>query len=289
MPSVPFSVIGQVIYGVSMLAAFVAALWIALQRHRYCRIVLPYGLVWASPILLAEVLFLGFCWMAWDKEGFRDLDISIDRDTILLESIPSVLGKFVGSVVFIVSGMYLAVRSGRSGMPLLRGFERRWKNPGVTVSTPIGRALAEAAGVAAVCLSYTLLIFTIAQPVGSEEFRKLVRAIGEGEATNLPLLVKGLVSAPLFEEIVFRHFLQRALGMHLGRDVQGRALAVFLSSLVWSLGHAGMVTPEWSKMAQTLGIGLALGWLYERRGLEASVLAHFLFNGVSAILMTDFK
>ncbi len=287
MRNVTFATYGQIVYWISMLSGFVAASWIAIRRRRYVRTVLGYGLLWSIPILLAEVAFLAACVSAWENEKGKSLDISFERDTILLESIISVPCKFVGSVLFVVSGMYLAARSGRACLPLLRAASRRRKAAGrrilATDSWPI---LGEAILVAVFCYSYTIFIFAVGKPHESEEIKKLVDAIGQGTAENL-LFFKGLVSAPLFEEIVFRHFLQRALGRILGGRPDSRAAAVFLASLFWSLGHAGVVSPEWVKLAQTLPLGLALGWLYERRGLESSVLAHFLFNGVSAILMAQ--
>ncbi|GEM_PF-6995811 len=289
MPEPTYANIAHGLYFISVLACFVAAATIAVRRHRYARTVLGYGLLWATPIFVAEALFLAFCWMMWEDAGLTSLEDAIVRDDLVLDSIITTLSRFIGAVLFVVSGMYLAVRSGRSSLPLTRGFERYWKTPGgVSITTPMLRTCLEAALVAAFSLSFTVFVFSIAQPKETEATKNMMRAIGEGAAANL-LLLKGLVSAPLFEEIAFRQFMQRAFGRLLGGQVRGRAIAIGLASLFWAFAHAGVMDPEWAKFAQTFGIGLALGWLYDRRGLEASVLAHFLFNAVTATLVTLFQ
>lgn len=290
MPEPTYPNIAHGLYFTSVLACFVAAATIALRRHRYARTVLGYGLLWAAPIVVAETLFLGFCWILWEDGGPVSLEDSIVRDDLVLDSIITILARFIGAVLFVVAGMYLAVRSGCSSLPLTRGFERYWKTPGgVPINTHLTRTVLEAVLVALFSLSFTVFVFSVSHPKESEATRTMMRAIGDGAAANLLLLLKGLVSAPLFEEIVFRHFMQRSIGRLLGGQVRGRAMAIVLASLFWAFAHAGAVTPEWSKFAQTLGIGLALGWLYDRRGLEGSVLAHFLFNAVTATLVTLFQ
>ncbi len=289
MPEPTYPNIAHGLYFTSILACFVAAATIAVRRHRYARTVLGYGLLWATPIALSEALFLAFCWMIWSDAGSASLEDAIQRDDLVLDSIFTVLSRFIGAVLFVIAGMYLAVRSGRSGLPLIRSIERSWKShSGVPLSAPIGRTVLEALLVAGFSLSFTVFVFSVSQPRESETTKNMMRAIGEGAAANL-LLLKGLVSAPLFEEIAFRHFMQQAFGRLLGGQARGRVLAIGLASLFWAFAHAGAVTPEWSKFAQTFGIGLALGWLYERRGLEGSVLAHFLFNAVTATLVTLFQ
>lgn len=289
MPDVTYANVAHGLYFTSILACFVAACTIVLRRHRYARIVLGYGLLWATPIVVAEALFLGFCWMIWENARAASLEDAIQRDDLVLDSIITVWARFVGAVLFVVAGMYLAVRSRRSSLPLIRSIERSWKShSGVPLAAPIGRTALEAALVALFSLSFTVFVFSISRPTESEATKSMMRAIGEGAATNL-LLLKGLVSAPLFEEIAFRQFMQQAFARLFGRQANGRAIAIGMTSLFWAFAHAGAVDPEWAKFAQTFGIGIALGWLYDRRGLEASVFAHFLFNAVTATLLTLFQ
>ena len=66
--------------------------------------------------------------------------------------------------------------------------------------------------------------------------------------------------------------------------------AIALTSLLWTLGHAGMLDPGWVKLAQIFPVGLMLGWLFRRHGVEACMLTHGLFNvtmiGLSPLVLT---
>ena len=76
------------------------------------------------------------------------------------------------------------------------------------------------------------------------------------------------VLPPLFEEIFFRHFIQRGLGRRIGF---GKALVV--TSLLFALIH---VNP--TVVLPIFILSLLLGYLYEKHGLGASILLHAAVN-----------
>jgi len=84
-----------------------------------------------------------------------------------------------------------------------------------------------------------------------------------------------VVVAPLFEEFLFRGHLQTALA----RATRRRWLAVFITSIVFSLAH------PWFTWMPIFVLSLCLGYVYERTGnLWVSVLMHAAFNGCMILI-----
>jgi membrane protease YdiL (CAAX protease family) len=85
-----------------------------------------------------------------------------------------------------------------------------------------------------------------------------------------------VVAAPLGEEVFFRGFLFNSLRGRLGFM---RAAAI--SALVFAIFH---VDPK--LVVVMFFVGMALAWLYERRGtLVASIAAHAMFNVIGYTLL----
>ena len=86
---------------------------------------------------------------------------------------------------------------------------------------------------------------------------------------------------------MFRLGIQSYLAKQL-RLTGGRYwIAIVLSSALWSLAHANILNPAWVKIVQVFPLGLALGYLMRRYGLEACLLAHGGFNVAMMFLGTD--
>ena len=61
-------------------------------------------------------------------------------------------------------------------------------------------------------------------------------------------------------------------------------VAIVITSAVWSLAHVNTLDPEWVKIAQVFPLGVGLGYLFKRFGVEICILAHGVFNVVMAYL-----
>ncbi|UCC22636.1 MAG: CPBP family intramembrane metalloprotease [Planctomycetota bacterium] len=85
------------------------------------------------------------------------------------------------------------------------------------------------------------------------------------------------------EEIVFRLGIQNFLAKHFKWEVRNYWWAILLTTIIWSIGHVGIMNPGWVKMVQVFPVGLAFGWLFQRYGAESSIIAHGLFNVVLLI------
>ncbi len=138
-------------------------------------------------------------------------------------------------------------------------------------------------GVAAAGVGYSAVLFRLVPPRLSQAFGGLSGYPEASVALTLQVLVTALAAA-FSEEIIYRLGIQGFLARYLGCCGAKYWIPIVLTSLLWTLGHAGAIEPTWLKLAQIFPIGLALGWLYRRHGVESCMVAHALFNIVLAPL-----
>jgi uncharacterized protein len=92
-----------------------------------------------------------------------------------------------------------------------------------------------------------------------------------------------VVVAPIAEELFFRGVLFRSL-----RDRHGFWIGALVSAFVFGLVHYVPAAWQDTMLLQTIMVftGIALAWIYERRGnLVANVAAHMAFNTVGIVLI----
>lgn len=86
------------------------------------------------------------------------------------------------------------------------------------------------------------------------------------------------VMAPIQEEILYRHFAMGILYRWFGRSKVAVAFNILITAAVFAAAHVGVVIPDWVKLLQILPLGMLLGLIYHKRGLENTILAHSAFN-----------
>ncbi len=135
--------------------------------------------------------------------------------------------------------------------------------------------------VAVACLGvfYSILLFWLAAPRISETARRVFR-IDDGASTDGPMvqIILFLLLIAFGEEIVFRLGMQSFLARYLNLRRGWHWIAIAITTTIWTLGHGVTLEPAWVKPAQIFPMGLLLGWLCQRYGVESSILAHMLFN-----------
>ncbi len=97
----------------------------------------------------------------------------------------------------------------------------------------------------------------------------------------ISMILLAVVAAPLLEEVLYRGIVQELLG----RMGMGCWSAIILTSIIFTLMHAGAV-PPWAWVALFV-LSLGFGWAYEKTGrLTTPIVMHMLFNaGNIAIAM----
>lgn len=136
-------------------------------------------------------------------------------------------------------------------------------------------------------VGYSALLFFLVPAQISPIARKSAQSL-EGFLLNtesaLPLAV--LVSLiAVTEEVVFRLFLQTQFEYWFRRYARAPLIAILLTSTIWTLGHAAALEPAWVKFAQIFPMGLALGWMRRKHGVEPCIVAHVLLNLGAVYLM----
>lgn len=133
---------------------------------------------------------------------------------------------------------------------------------------------------------YSCLLFILTSPKSSE----LVDLLTNGVVIDMsnPVVVGSLIlsvlRASFFEEILMRVSIQNLLHYWLRRFQSASLLSILLTAIIWTMGHGGVLEPEWVKLAQIFPIGIFLGYLYNRHGLESVLITHGLFNVVMVFL-----
>ncbi len=92
-----------------------------------------------------------------------------------------------------------------------------------------------------------------------------------------------MLAAAISEELVFRGVVQRWLTRWFGGRSLGAAVAIVLSTAVWTLGHAANTDHVCLKLGQIFFVGLLFGALARRWSVEASLVAHVTLNIVAVL------
>jgi membrane protease YdiL (CAAX protease family) len=125
------------------------------------------------------------------------------------------------------------------------------------------------------------LVYALWTVVTGDPPDQIDQPIVPGDPSTLEIVLGGLavvVAAPLGEEVFFRGFLFESLRGRLGFLRAGA-----ISAVVFAIFHGDPLL-----MILMFFVGMALAWLYERRGsLIAPIGAHAMFNviGYTLILM----
>ena len=154
-------------------------------------------------------------------------------------------------------GLKFAPAVGLNPFPLVAGI-----TAAVVVSF-VGRLLAGIASLVA-----QLLGLRLPQPTVDP-----TRILGTGPVSVILILVLLMVVAPFAEEVIFRGVVMGSLQRRYGAS-----WAIVGSGLLFAIVHVQLAT-----VVAIIFVGLALGWVAMRyRSIWPSIIAHSLFNGVSA-------
>ncbi len=149
-------------------------------------------------------------------------------------------------------------------------------------------AIVSALVVALVGVIYSVVLFVLFSPRISENMRRAFDMGSMGSAPTVTVyIVLFLLLVALGEEIVFRLGVQSFLARYLRLSPNRYWIAIVATTILWTMGHAGALEPAWVKLVQIFPMGLMLGWLCQRYGVESSILAHMVFNVVLAFPSSD--
>ena len=125
------------------------------------------------------------------------------------------------------------------------------------------------------------IIISIGAAVDPVVERRLneVEDIGTVPWQIVPMVIALVVLAPLGEELLFRGLILRGLARRMRFW-----FAALISSTLFAAAHFDSWI-LWPRAVTLFGTGLALAWVYRRRGYWGSVAAHATVNTIAAIAL----
>jgi len=204
-----------------------------------------------------------------------------------------VVGMLIGFGIVLVQGLtytaagaYLSARAGQPHFPLLRnlaragrrGFAGEWRFPWAA-------AILVSVGV----IGYSAILLWATQPQLSPLLKQTIKSLEglflAGHSKTVVAIAASLIAVK--EEIVFRLFLQTQFAWWLRGKRRPDLWAILLVSVLWTLAHAISLDPAWVKFAQILPIGIALGLLRRRWGIETCIFVHVALNLAAVFLLGE--
>ncbi len=183
----------------------------------------------------------------------------------------SAIATFTGSGVILLGGIVLVrvLPPGQRRMTVATK-RRPWATAGLGVAVGLGCVLAAAAIIA---------VGTHLDPAAERALEGLDVPVGVVWWHTALIACALVVFAPLGEELLFRGIELRGLVR-----VMPFAVAAPLSAVIFAAAHldAYMI---WPRAVALVLVGWVLAWLYRRRGLLGSVLAHGTVNTVATIAL----
>lgn len=252
--------------GPEFMRAFIAGLLQFPLLYMYINV----GARYAHKLELPGVLF-------WKRLSF--IPFSVDYEDDRVNKVHG-LNTEIGQMLYTssIQPEYLEVQSMHS--ELTDNLNRKWwfKYDAIVILSVILAAV------------YTIVLFNFTQPQASEMIKMIQQSSPQegSESFNTMLLIIVFARLAATEEIFFRLVVQTFLEWKLIGGKYASVVAITFSSLFWSIGHVGVLVPEWVKLAQIFPFGIALGIIYRRYGIEAAILIHVVFNVAMIFLSPEF-
>ncbi|KKH65770.1 CPBP family intramembrane glutamic endopeptidase, partial [Methanosarcina mazei] len=185
--------------------------------------------------------------------------------------------SYVKVAVYTCIGMHLCSRLSIKDMPLLRKLFKNDNNEKINLKGYIFSAV----GVIVGSVGFSYILFKLTKPGISEALKRTidngdaVTDLGASPSVDIILLLLGIV---ITEEIVFRFVIPNYLAVKFKLGENKYWITIVISSILWALAHANTLDPEWIKFVQIFPVGIVLGVMYKRYGLESCIIAHGGFN-----------
>ncbi|MFC1850916.1 CPBP family intramembrane glutamic endopeptidase [candidate division CSSED10-310 bacterium] len=202
-------------------------------------------------------------------------------DTLSMRTTFILITAFIRNFLLITAGSVLLLRCGLPCFPVLR-FLGQPSNPN---KLRVARQTLHETFLALLLMTVlTGVLYFMVQP----EISPLLHKIGQyfqhplitppGYNQDHIVMINYVLVGAVVEELYTRLFALSLL-LWIFKKRRGQYfLAVILTALIWAFSHAGMIDPEWYKIMQVSLMGMVLGILYLRRGIEATLLAHIALN-----------
>ena len=203
--------------------------------------------------------------------------------------------NFLWVITIIAVGSRFALMSGLRPFPLiLPGLSLSGEEQYTNLAGPaaggntIRKLTVWILAIVAAVVAWSLLVFSLfSWEVGAVKLYMAGVDIERLSAWN-PALLLMLTGVTVVEELTFRLAIQNQLARLFAWTGKQHWLSIVLTSLLWTFLHAGAVDPDWVKFVHVFPMGLVLGWMFRRFGIESCILVHVLFNLAAPIVLLPF-
>ena len=193
---------------------------------------------------------------------------------------------FFKITLVVAVGAYCARLAGYVAFPLIRprlGLEIEPANGALTHPGRFDADLRTKATWVAVLilawLGYSKLLFWLFSPQMAEPLQEMLSVLEASQSMELtPASALAVSAMAISEELIFRLGIQNMLVRLFNWRGHKYWIAVVLTSLLWTIGHTGVLEPDWVKLLQVFPAGVALGWMFRKHGIECCIAVHLLFN-----------
>ncbi|MEK7466089.1 MAG: CPBP family intramembrane glutamic endopeptidase [Planctomycetota bacterium] len=260
------------VYTATAIISFAAAGSLFWKRRRQVGRHVPAALTIAFMIGLCQLLVI----VALSRVAPGKFEERFFRDLMYTQSIVFLPALFLSGFVMAATGAWLSERVKTPPFPVTRLAMTEPEKARKPVLETLGIAVV-ASGVA---LAWSVILFKgcevmTGKPPQPAQGTEPVLVIFAG---NILLQLGFGIAAAIWEEVFVRLFLLNALRLLLRRAQGSTAIAVILSSAIWAAGHAMTMNPEMVKFLQVFPIGILFAIVYIRRGAEATLATHAVFN-----------
>jgi membrane protease YdiL (CAAX protease family) len=195
--------------------------------------------------------------------------------TLVIRALPDVLLSLALFSLFFASGYLLSRKNRINAFPILR-YLRPFSNisPRRTLMVYWKPALL----IIVLINIYSFFVAFLLHPQPPETLDKILPKFLRIKQTMPVQFLLLVIGAALYEEILFRLFLQNLVERVAHRVAFKVPAAIVISSAVWAIGHSGMLVPRGTKELQIFGVGLILGYAARKWGLEVCIAAHLALN-----------
>lgn len=253
------------IYSILILIFVVIFLVNSIRHRKEIKIYLKYGVSFALVVIVLDIAVVVLIPNFFEVMSLPTLLVT---DAIV----------FLRTLIFTCMGIYYCSELGIVEIPLIK--RRSAKIDSFEMISP-RNYITTIIGVVVGAILFSVILFKLTSPQISEAMKQLSEVQGAklgigDEPSVLTALV--LIAFAFGEEILFRLGIQNYLAKQFRLNGDKYWVAVVLTSGLWALAHANILTPEWIKIVQIFPFGVALGFLFRKYGLESCIFAHGIFN-----------
>jgi membrane protease YdiL (CAAX protease family) len=199
-----------------------------------------------------------------------------DEQRSVLETASPFVVLLVAAGILLVAAAVMRSQGRNLWRGLGFGSRRLWRNIGIGVVAYFAFTWALLPMLdTAIRLVFDVFGWEIVEHTGVTEYRETTSVFG-----RIAIIVAIGLTAPFFEEVIFRGVLFQTI-----KRYTGSALAIGASALVFAALHPGGYVAT-----NIFFLGLLFGYLFDLTGsIVPGIVLHFLFNGVSLLMLTAFS